>query len=242
LAIDDISTEEAIDYCEKHLDLKKSTSIFFLNAHCFNVSLKDDVYLSALMNADLLLNDGAGIKFGAKLIGLRFKENMNGTDFIPHILELAAKKNKKVFLLGSEAGIAMKAKNNIETQIPDIIIVGCESGYFNEEKENEILSKIEPADILIVGMGVPRQEKWIYANRSRLPNVGILIAGGAIIDFCAGKFVRAPKLLRKFQMEWVYRLALEPKRLFKRYAFGNLKFISHVLWSSRKFRIRRWRK
>lgn len=234
VTINDLSAEETITFCENCLDSNENKSIFFLNAHCFNVSLKDDEYLTALKKCDLLLNDGVGIKIGAKLIGKNFKENMNGTDFIPHILALAARRGKKVFLLGSEDGIAEKAKREIELRIPNINILGYESGYFGPEKEEEILNRLKCVDILIVGMGVPRQEKWVHTNRNKLSNIKVIVAGGAIIDFYAGKFPRAPKILQKRHMEWIYRMAMEPRRLFKRYALGNFKFLSHVLLCSLK--------
>ncbi len=234
-----INTPEAIEYCNLFLHSDEGCKmIFFLNAHCFNIAQKNTDYLNAINHADLLLNDGIGIKIGTKILKLPHKENMNGTDFIPKVIELCLDKKRPIFLLGAKEGISDIASETLKLKYPGINIVGCRSGYFVKEEEDKMIKEINDlkAEVLIVGMGVPTQELWIYKNREKLKSVKIAIAGGAIIDFISGNVKRAPVWIQKIGMEWLFRFAQEPKRLFRRYFSGNFIYFWHVfsMLSSRK--------
>jgi N-acetylglucosaminyldiphosphoundecaprenol N-acetyl-beta-D-mannosaminyltransferase len=231
LSLHNLDTGEALDYCRSCFAQEGASTIFFVNAHCFNASKQDDDYLQALQHSDLVLNDGIGIKIASKLINVELKENMNGTDFIPRLLALAASEEKRVYLLGAKPGVADTARAKLTEQYQSLDICGTSSGYFSAEEEQEVIDRINAsrAEIVVVGMGVPLQEKWIANNRDRFTHAKILVAGGAIIDFSAGRVKRAPRLFRTLGMEWLYRFMQEPKRLFRRYFVGNWKFIQHVL-------------
>lgn len=205
------------------------STMYFLNAHCFNVSLADSDYNQALNRADILLNDGIGISIGARLLGFRFPDNLNGTDLIPESLNIAASLNKKAYLLGATEEVISDAATNFREKIPSLNICGYHSGFFDDD--DKIVQHIldSGTDILIVGMGVPRQEKWLERNRNRLKGVKLAIAGGAIFDFTANRVVRAPVWVQKIGMEWLFRLAQEPTRLFHRYVVGNVTFLLHVI-------------
>ncbi len=220
--MDILNTEETLKVFEGFLQSGSPKSVFFINAHCFNIAQKNDEYRKVINDADLLLNDGIGIKLGASLLGQNVKENMNGTDFIPVALEFAAKKNLKVYFLGAGKGVAESAKSKIEKKIKGLNIVGVHDGYFDDAEETKIIKEIneKKADMLIVGMGVPKQELWVSKNMGRFETVKISIAGGAILDFMAERFKRAPVFMQKSGLEWLFRLSNEPKRLFKRYAVG----------------------
>jgi N-acetylglucosaminyldiphosphoundecaprenol N-acetyl-beta-D-mannosaminyltransferase len=172
----------------------------------------------------------------SKFLGIKLKENMNGSDFIPKLIKYACVLGKKVFLLGAEAGVAERAKKNLENNLGDHCISGVNHGYIPNETENRaVLDKINAseAELLVVCMGVPLQEKWIERNLHLLEKIKIAVAGGAIIDFLAEKVKRAPPLVQKLGIEWLYRFAQEPNRLFRRYFIGNIVFFFHV------FRLRR---
>lgn len=228
-----INKKEAMDICRGYFNSSNVNTIYFLNAHCYNVSRKNEKYKIALNNASLLLNDGIGVKLGLAINGLREKENMNGTDLIPEIVKLATDNGKKLYLLGGKPGIAKLAKKNLLERYAGCEIVGVNDGYFTDSNEivNDIINK--KADILIVGMGVPLQEVWIDENKEKLKGVQLIIAGGAILDFISGNVKRAPICIRKLKLEWIYRLIQEPKRLFKRYIIGNFKFLYYIF----KFKI-----
>ncbi|MCD2502354.1 WecB/TagA/CpsF family glycosyltransferase [Clostridium sp. NSJ-145] len=230
--IDILNTNEVLTLCNQYYyeNEERAKTILFLNAHYYNLSVKDLEYKKILNESDLVLNDGIGVKLGLKFKKISEKENMNGTDLIPKIIEIAIKNNKGIYLLGGEQGISTKAKENLQKKYSDIIISGERNGFINKEENKFIIDDINTskAELLIIGMGAPLQEKWINENKEKLKNVKIIIAGGAILDFLSGKVSRAPMFLRKLKLEWLYRLYLEPRRLFKRYVIGNVMFFINI--------------
>ena len=230
IAMDNMDVEEGLAALERNLVSHKKTTVYFLNAHCYNIAQKDAEYRTIINQADYLLNDGIGIMLGARIFGFQLKENLNGTDFIPELLKLASKKRYTAYLLGAGTGVAGKAAEKLKLAIPGIQIVGARSGYFSEKENDEIVHKINQLapDILIVGRGVPIQEKWISENKEAL-KATIILGVGAYIDFASGRIPRAPRMMRRLKMEWVYRLLLEPRRMWKRYLIGNLQFFYYVV-------------
>ena len=208
----------------------ESHTIFFVNAHCFNIAQTNNEYRRSINDSDLSLNDGIGISIACRVAGINPLENLNGTDLIPRIIKEAAIKGVGVYLLGGEKGISENAAKKFKEDIPQVKISGTRSGYFSEDQKQEIIENINnsEAGLLILGMGVPRQELWAARNKNLLKKVRIIIAGGAILDFTAGKVKRAPLWLRKIRLEWLYRLYLEPKRLWKRYIIGNMVFFYYI--------------
>ncbi len=220
--MDILDTPETLQKFEEFIGSDTARTVFFINAHCFNIAQNNEEYRKVINSADILLNDGIGIKLGAALLGQKIRENMNGTDFIPVALQFAAKKNLNVYFLGAGKGVAEAAKEKIEKKIQGLNIVGVHDGYFDSAEESKIIEEInrKQVDMLIVGMGVPKQELWVSENTSRFKTVKICIAGGAILDFMAERFKRAPVFMQNAGLEWLFRLYNEPKRLFKRYAVG----------------------
>lgn len=205
------------------------STVYFLNAHCFNESLKDQKYCEALSKATYLFNDGIGITIGGKLKGIHFPDNLNGTDLIPQLLQISETQKKRIYLLGGSPEVVETAANNFKARCPGLNICGYHDGFFADSQAivEDIVGK--QTDLLIVGMGVPKQEKWLHDNREKLTGVRVAVAGGAIFDFTAEKFKRAPVWIQKIGMEWAFRLAQEPRRLFKRYIVGNVTFLYHVI-------------
>lgn len=220
--------EEVLALLSKDIDSGRSIELFFLNAHCFNLAQKDREYFDILNSCDYLLNDGIGIKIASKIEKLVLKKNLNGTDFIPEIAEMASKKGYKIFLLGAKDGIAEEAAVKLKEKFEGLQIAGVHSGYGLDDSVLELINNSK-ADILIAGMGVPMQEKWIRENKSKLGSVKLFVGGGAILDFLSQRIRRAPLLMRKFGLEWVFRLCLEPGRLWRRYLVGNFLFFYYIL-------------
>lgn len=225
-----LNTDEALQLCKEMLAGKKSNTLFFINAHCFNIAVKDKDYHKALNESDLLLNDGIGMELGSRFARLRFKENMNGTDFIPKVIDTAKHLSIGTYFLGAKPGVAAKAAEIINTKAGNFCVVGHSDGYFSQDDEANIIKNIQQskAGLLILGMGVPIQELWIKKHLYQLPDVRLAIAGGAIIDFMSGNIKRAPKWMRTYGMEWVYRFVHEPVRLFNRYFVGNFVFFYNI--------------
>lgn len=220
--------KEVLALLSKDIDSGRSIELFFLNAHCFNLAQKDREYFDILNSCDYLLNDGIGIKIASKIEKLVLKKNLNGTDFIPEIAEMASKKGYKIFLLGAKDGIAEEAAVKLKEKFEGLQIAGVHSGYGLDESVLEMINNSKP-DILIAGMGVPMQEKWIRENKSKLGSVKLFVGGGAILDFLSQRIRRAPLLMRKIGLEWVFRLCLEPGRLWRRYLVGNFLFFYYIL-------------
>lgn len=231
LELDIVDTGEALNLIENYFDGNINRHVFFVNAHCFNMAQKNKLYYKALTDADLILNDGAGIKIASYFTKVRFKENMNGTDLIPKIISTARDRNEGIFLLGGGPGIAEKAKIHLEKKYPGVQIKGVHDGYFPKEEEFRIIEKINQsgASLLILGMGVPLQEVWIQEHSGLFENIRISVAGGAILDFISGKVNRAPRWMRNSGLEWLYRVYLEPKRLFMRYFYGGFLFLYYII-------------
>ncbi|MEM7565676.1 MAG: WecB/TagA/CpsF family glycosyltransferase [Pseudomonadota bacterium] len=200
----------------------------FVNAHCVNVAMHDPAYRAALTGADLLLPDGAGIAIAARLQGERFTANLNGTDLFLPLCEAAAVRDLSVYFLGSAPGVAEGAARAARRRVPALRVAGHRHGYF--ESDGPVLSDIAAsgADIVLVAMGVPRQELWIARHRSAI-QARLVVGVGAQFDFWSGRMPRAPEPLRRAGLEWVYRLGLEPRRMAGRYVAGNPAFLARAV-------------
>lgn len=223
-----LNKELALQEIIKFLRQNKKINVFFLNIDCLYKAQKDEEYRGILNSADLVLPDGIGLRILTRLYGKRMKENCNGTDFSPLLMKELARLGCRVYFLGGKKGVAEKAAQNIKRKIPNLQIVGIHHGYFEDDDEviNEINSS--QADVLFVGMGVPKQEKWIFRNREKL-NPKICIGVGALFNYLSGYIPRAPKFLQKIGLEWFWRVLTEPKRLWKRYLVDDMRFLVKII-------------
>lgn len=195
---------------------------------------KDQEFLNIYNEADLILADGVPIIWAARFLGLHIKEKVSGSDLFPMLCRRAAENGQTMFFLGGREGVAEKAKAKLIQSYPDLQIVGIYSppfGFENDLKENykiiNMINNVKP-DILCVGLGAPKQEKWIYNNRQKY-NAKVALGIGASFDFVAGTVERAPKWMQKVGLEWFYRTIKEPKRMYKRYFIDDMKFFPLVL-------------
>ncbi|MGM0414602.1 MAG: WecB/TagA/CpsF family glycosyltransferase [Bacillota bacterium] len=172
--------------------------------------------LNKIINSAWLSSpDGSGILLASKLLAetVVFEERVAGFDLMEALIELASKKNYSVYLLGGEPGIIDQAKDNIIKGHPEIDICGCHHGYLDDELEAEVITDInqQQPDILLVGMGAPRQEYFISENRDKL-NFKVALTVGGSFDVISGSKARAPVWVQKIYLEWLYRLIQEPSR------------------------------
>ncbi len=229
LSITNVTMEQALDLIESmHEGLH---TIHFVNAHCINVAAKDPEYKAILSKADALLADGSGIRLAGKWLGTPIVDNVNGTDLFPLLCRRFADSGKRMFLLGSAPMVAEQAGRWACRQVNAPIIAGTHHGYFTTEDEQKaVIKEINDsgADLLLVALGVPRQEKWIDASRTVL-NVPLCMGVGALFDFYSGTVPRAPMWMRKVGLEWAWRLAIEPRRMWRRYIVGNVVFILRLI-------------
>ncbi len=201
------------------------------------IKLQDDPdFFKAYEMADYKLCDSQIIYYVSRFLGTPIKERISGSDFFPAFYKYHQNSEDiKIFLLGAREGVAQKAQDNINAKIGRQIVIGSHSPSFGFEKnEEECLKIIEEiqnsgATVLAVGVGAPKQEKWIQKYKGQLPNIKIFLAIGATIDFEAGSIQRAPKWMSELGMEWLYRLWSEPKRLWRRYLVDDPQFFWLIL-------------
>ena len=181
--------------------------------------------------AEYVTVDSQIVRLALKFLGTPVKEVITGSDFFPSFYNYHKENDKiKIFLLGAAPGVADKALKIINEKVGRKIIVGACSPSFGFEKNKTECENIiniignTPANVLVVGVGAPKQEKWIYKYKDRLSNINIFLAIGATIDFEAGNIKRAPKIFQKLAIEWLYRLIKEPRRLWRRYIVEDLPF------------------
>lgn len=210
------------------LEQLKSGVVFTPNVDHLILLQNDPEFLEVYECADYRLCDSKILYFVSRFLGTPIKEKISGSDFFPSFCNYH-KDNEdiKIFLLGAKEGVALKAQENINAKIGREIVVGAHSPSFGFEKNEqeclEIIEKIKSsgATVLAVGVGAPKQEKWIYKYKEQLPNIKIFLAIGATIDFEAGNKERAPKWVSELGLEWLHRLLSEPKRLWRRYLIGG---------------------
>jgi N-acetylglucosaminyldiphosphoundecaprenol N-acetyl-beta-D-mannosaminyltransferase len=197
---------------------------------------KDRAFYESYQHANWIICDSSILNLGAIFLGKPFKEIIPGSSFLPAYFEYH-KNNKEIksFLLGSAEGVAHQAMKQINTKIGWDIVIGARSpsfGFENNDWECENIIEIinnSGANVLIVGVGAPKQENWIIKYKDKLTNIKLFMALGATIDFEAGILKRAPVFYRKIYMEWYYRLMQEPKRLWKRYLKDDYIFFWYIL-------------
>ncbi len=201
-------------------NITRPVQLAFVNAHALNLSAKNRDFLHHLMQCDYVFRDGSGMKILYKMLGTNPGLNLNGTDLIPRIIKLYEGENTSLF--GTQHPYLDRAAKVIRENgaMPVLILDG-----FQDDEEYLDAARKYPASLIILAMGMPKQERISELLASRLDYPCLIICGGAILDFLGGKVTRAPMLFRRLGMEWVYRLIQEPRRLFRRYIIGNVVFL-----------------
>jgi len=227
LSITNVTMERALEMVmdcagERH-------TMHFVNAHCINIAAKDPEYHRILSQADALFADGSGIRFAGKWLGTPIIDNVNGTDMFPLLCQACARSGKRLFLLGAAPGIAQQVADWTKEHTGSEVVAGYHHGFFSSAEESSVVESIHSsgADLLLVAMGVPAQEKWIARLRDRL-DVPVCMGVGGLFDFYSGSISRAPKWMRSVGIEWVWRLCMEPHRMWRRYIVGNVVFIVRI--------------
>lgn len=199
------------------------TALFFANT---NFVVQCQAMKDVMKKSDtLIVNDGIGLDIATWLVHRKtFIENLNGTDFTPRFLQ-AIQSDARVFLFGGKPGIAQRAADAL-TRNHKIQVVGVRNGYQDAQNTAQLIADINQsgANVILVAMGNPYQEQWIIHHRAQL-SAQVLIGVGALLDFLAGDKPRAPALIQRLRLEWLYRLCLEPSRLLKRYTIDIAVFL-----------------
>ena len=200
--------------------------VAFANAHAMNSAATSRRLFEALMCADVVLRDGIGMALLMTLLNQRPGLNLNGTDLIPKIMRRHA--GQTIALFGTQDPWLSQARQAVSRRIaPGSACVAAHG--FHDTAAYVRLAAMHRPRLIVLGMGMPRQEEVAVVLRAALGYPCVIVCGGAIIDFLGGKTSRAPGWMRRFGLEWAYRLACEPRRLFHRYVMGNPVFVSRAL-------------
>lgn len=213
---DNFTVEESVEKALKSLENRKGFVIYTPNPEIVNITKKDKEFADILNSADIVTPDGIGIVYASKILRGHIKHRAPGFDISTGIIEKLNEKGGTVFLFGGKDGVASDAAINLQSKYKNLKIVGTHNGYFKDDEDIIKEIKEKSPDLLLVCLGAPKQEKWIYKNKDIL-NAGILIGAGGSIDVYAGVAKRAPEFFTNNGLEWLYRLIKEPSR-YKRMA------------------------
>lgn len=229
LPVCDLDWEDALTFVNELASVPVGqTSISFVNAHNMLMMLRDDGYRRVL-ERNLVLPDGVGLDIASRVAhGEAFPANLNGTDFVPALLTFM-ERPKRIGLLGGRRAVVEKAAEKLRQHAPWHEFIVVSDGFFNPARSNAVMSEVsrQKIDVLIVGMGTPLQEKWVSEHVGP-QHARLVLTVGALFDFLSGAVPRAPALVRAMRSEWLFRLVLEPSRLWRRYMLGIPAFLYQV--------------
>ena len=182
------------------------------NPEIVEVCRKDQSAMEAVNGADLVLADGIGVIYGAKILGTPLKGRVTGIGFAQELMGRMAENGKSLYLLGARPGVAEKAARKLEGQYPGLRIAGTHDGYFQEDAPVVRAIRDSGADVVFVCLGAPKQEKWMKKN-GEATGAHLLVGLGGCLDVFSGEVRRAPEAFQKLGLEWLYRLAKDPSRI-----------------------------
>lgn len=226
IPIAQVTIKSITNLITSYISDKHKKTFFYVNAHCINIATKDSDYQKILQQADLVYSGGYGPVLASKILNSHLLERTPTPDFIDKIFTEGEIKKWSFYFIGSKKMPLEKAVRIIKAKFPNLNLKGYHHGYFSEQEGNDLIRdiNIKKPTILIVGMGTPKQEKWIANNINRV-DAKIFWAVGAMFDVLSGSLPRAPKWMQFIGLEWLFRLFQEPRRLWKRYTLGNLYFV-----------------
>lgn len=201
--------------------------VCYVNADCLNLAARDRRYRAILQGAEVVYADGMGVVWASRLTERPLPERITLGECLPDLCRIAEAEGLRLFFLGGLPGVARRAAARLRREFPRLAIVGTHHGYSASAEEDEaVLAQIRAArpHLVLVGLGAPRQEKWMWQHREDL-DVPVLWGVGGLFDYYAGRVPRAPVWVGRAGFEWLFRLWLEPGRLWRRYVLGNAYFI-----------------
>ena len=234
VGVDPITIEELHAEIERLARSGERGTVLNVNANCLNLLYGSPALREFFAAADVVFCDGSGVMLAARLLGKRLPARITYADWAWQLAAFAEAEGLSIFLLGAEPGVARRAAQHLLARHPSLRISGVRHGYFDNtpgSPENEaVLREINTTrpDLLLVGLGMSLQERWLMQNRDRL-EAGVALTGGAVFDYVSGGLRRGPPLLTDNGFEWLGRLLLEPRRLWRRYLLGNPLFLLRVL-------------
>ena len=211
--VDAVTMAEAVDVVRRAMDTRAGVMVATANAEMLMRATHDEELRRILNASALVVPDGAGTVWAARHLGHAMPERVAGYDLAQELLRCAPAEGRRVYFFGSAPGVAEKAKAKAEQLYPGIEIVGVRNGFFSPADNAAIIAEIRAArpDLLLVALGVPKQEKWIHAHLAQL-DVPVAIGVGGTLDVMAGVMKRAPHWMQRAKLEWLFRGLMQPKR------------------------------
>ncbi len=227
-----ITMNQAVAAVEQFITDEKPHLIATANAEMVMMAQDDNELASILQRANLVVPDGAGVVWASGYLGHPVPERVAGYDLTQHILDQSAQKGWRIYFLGAAPGVAAKARDVALERYPGVNIIGVRDGFFSPDEESSIIEEIKKArpQILLVALGVPKQEKWLDRHLHNL-NIPIAMGVGGTFDVMAGIMERAPLWMQQSGLEWLYRLLKQPQRFMRMLALP--KFIIQVVKSKK---------
>ena len=211
VAFDALTLDEAEERCGELLRGQKGGAVVTANPEIVLRCRDDAAYAAAVNGAELVLADGVGDLYAARILGTPLPERVAGADLVPRLLAALARRGGSVFLYGARPGVAERAGERLQNAYPGLRIAGAENGYISDETALFAALNEQKPDLLLLGLGAPRQELWMAENRRSIS--AVMIGVGGLLDVLAGDVPRAPERWQKLGLEWLYRLVREPKRI-----------------------------
>ncbi|MEC8653511.1 MAG: WecB/TagA/CpsF family glycosyltransferase [Planctomycetota bacterium] len=231
VSVANVTMPEAVEEVVTAASGGVARDFFFANADCMNVAARRPDYLAALRDPKArVYADGVGMRIAGWISRRPVIANVNGTDMFPALCERAAARGLRLYLLGAAPGVAQRAADRMTARFPALKVVGARDGFFDHERCDHVIDAVNDsgAELLLVAFGAPLQELFLRRHADRLQPPARLGVGG-LFDFFSGDKPRAPRWLRAASLEWVWRLAVEPRRLWRRYLVGSPLFLARVL-------------
>ncbi len=227
-------SEEVLYYIEEAIKTSARAMIANVNIRALNLAYEQEWFRQLLNSADLVFCDGMGVRLGARLLGYNLPERFTPADWAWRLAALSARNGFSIFLLGSPAGVAESASSNLRERFPQLKIAGVHHGFFDMtpggEENLALLDLVNFAnpDILLVGFGMPVQEKWLQENWSLL-QAKVAIPCGALFEYLSGDLKRGPRWMTENSLEWLARVIISPRRYGKRYLRDIPIFLYRIL-------------
>ena len=225
--VDTYTFDQTVDKIVTGIKLGSKTHHVCISAAKVVAMQTNTILRKSVLNADIISPDGQSIVFASKILGKPLPERVSGIDLMEKLIQISFQQNLKIYFLGATQEVVQKVVSRYIKEYGDKIIAGYRNGYFDKNQEHDIAKQISQsrANILFVAMPSPKKEIFLHENKPYLENVNFIMGVGGSFDVISGITRRAPLWMQKCGLEWFYRLIQEPKRMWKRYLIGNIKFI-----------------
>lgn len=228
--VDALTMEETLEKIQEYIDNKECVQHVVINAGKVNLMQENEELTNIINECPLINADGQSIVWGSKILGNSLPERVAGIDIFTELVKISAERGYKPYFFGAKEEVVIEVVRKFKEQYPTLKVAGYRNGYFKNEQSIEIAKDINKsgADILFVAFSSPMKEFWIREHME-IMKVPFTMGVGGSFDVIAGKTTRAPKWMQKCGLEWFHRFIQEPRRMFKRYIVGNLRFVKIVL-------------